>query len=84
MSEKTRNVMLPKVLLLKAASCAAQLGVSTERWIEIAISERIRFEQETAEEFFRKRAAGATGQDLRWALDNAPDLPPMPGDELEP
>jgi hypothetical protein len=39
--------------------------------------------ERSAEEFFKKRAAGATGEDLRWALDNAPDVPPMPDDELE-
>ena len=37
----------------------------------------------STEEFFEKRAAGATGNGLRWALDNAPDRPPDPGDEFE-
>jgi hypothetical protein len=37
---------------------------------------------EGAREFFRRRAAGATGERLRAALDAVPDNPPDPGDEL--
>jgi hypothetical protein len=37
---------------------------------------------QSAEEFFKLRSAGATGEALRWALDNGPDRPPDPGDEL--
>jgi hypothetical protein len=45
------------------------------------LEEQFRLERHT-EEFFKKRAQGATGNGLRWALDNAPDRPPDPGDEL--
>jgi hypothetical protein len=82
MSATTDLIALPKGLLHEAASHADQLGVSTEKWIEVALSERIRLEQETAA-FFAPYIARASGRPLGEILDKAPDVPPMPGDELE-
>jgi DNA-binding FadR family transcriptional regulator len=76
------SIVLPDALLQEAASQADHLGVSTEQWIEVALSERIRLEKETAE-FFAARAARASGRSLREILKNVGDNPPDPGDELE-
>jgi hypothetical protein len=82
MSQTTISFEVPDNLMQDAVQSAAREGKSLQQWVRSALEERVRLER-SAEEFFKKRAAGATGEDLRWALDNAPDVPPMPGDELE-
>ena len=82
MSTNTRTITLSLDLIQKAASHADRLGVSTEKWIEVALSERIRLEQETAA-FFAPYIARASGRPLGEILNKAQDVPPMPGDELE-
>jgi hypothetical protein len=37
---------------------------------------------ETAEEFFKRRAEGATGEGMIEILKRVPSRPPVPGDEL--
>lgn len=37
---------------------------------------------ETAAEFFARRKGNATGADLMRFLENAPERPPDPGDEI--
>jgi len=83
MSQTMISVEVPDNLVEEALESAAREGKSLHQWVRSALEDRVRLER-SAEEFFKKRAAGATGQDLRWALDNAPDGPPDPGDELEP
>jgi hypothetical protein len=39
---------------------------------------------ETAADFFRRRAGTTKAEDLQAILDRAPDVPPMPGDEIDP
>jgi hypothetical protein len=39
---------------------------------------------ETAADFFRRRADNAKVEDLKAILDRAPDVPAMPGDEIDP
>jgi hypothetical protein len=82
MSQTTIHIEVPDNLMQDALQSAAREGKSLQQWAQSALEERVRLER-SAEEFFRKHAAGATGEDLRWALDNAPDRPPDPGDELE-
>jgi hypothetical protein len=77
----TTQVALPVTLLQKAADQASHLGVSTEQWIELALAERIRLEDADAE-YFRIRAARASGRSLGEILDKGGDNPPDPGDEL--
>jgi hypothetical protein len=76
-------ISLPQVLLQEAASHAIQLGVSTERWVELALTDRIRDEQVT-ERFFRHPPNPDAGKRMMEILDSSNDYPPMPGDELEP
>jgi hypothetical protein len=82
MSASSHFIALPEALVHDAAERAGQLGVSTEKWIELALSERLRVEKMTAD-FFAVRAARATGRSLGEILDQAGDNPPDPGDELE-
>ncbi len=57
-------------------------GVSLNRWIAVAVAEKVGAVQ-TAAEFLRARAGGAKPEDLLAFLDGAPDMPPEPGDESE-
>lgn len=82
MSSTSHHVELPEPLAQDALRSAAREGKSLQQWVSSILEERFRLERST-EEFFKKRAAGATGNGLRWALDNAPDRPSDPGDEFE-
>jgi hypothetical protein len=60
---------------------ADQTGMSLQDWVSSVLAERVRLERQTAE-YFRTRAAGASGRPLGELLDKAPNRPPDPGDEL--
>ncbi|MXX07295.1 MAG: pilus assembly protein HicB [Gammaproteobacteria bacterium] len=72
---------LPVSLKDKAARLAKDDGVSLNQWIAVAVAQKIGA-VETAAEFFVRRGAGSARGDLKRHLDNAPDAPPQPGDEL--
>ena len=74
-------LQLPVSLKDTAARLAREDGVSLNQWIVAAVAQKIGA-VETAEVFLRKRAAGAVAGDLTRYLDEAPDAPPQPGDEL--
>jgi len=60
-------------------------GELTEEEIELIAKAEVPAEHadpETAPEFFRRRAAGASPADLKPLLHAAPDVPPVPDDEL--
>ena len=78
----THNVPISDELFREAAQHAAHTGMSTEEWVANILAERFRLERQT-EEFFRVRAARASGKKLGELLDKAPDRDPDPGDELE-
>lgn len=81
MEQMTSSVMLPDSIVRAAEVQARLRGVSLEEWVSRAVAERLDTD-EGAREFFRRRAAGTTGDALRRALDAVPDNPPDPGDEL--
>ena len=81
MEQATGSVMLPESIVRAAEVQARLRGVSLEEWVSRAVADRLDTD-EGAREFFRRRAAGATGSALRRALDAVPDNPPDPGDEL--
>ena len=81
MATATTAVLLPESVVRAAEVQARIRGISVEEWVSRAVAERLDT-AEGAQEFFRRRAAGATGQGLQRILDAAPDVPPMPGDEL--
>ncbi len=80
MSANVQTVPLSEPLFQEAARHAEQLGVSTQEWIQIAVQERIRHEEDEAA--WNARAARASGRSLAEILGNGPDNPPNPGDEL--
>ena len=84
MSATTRYkypLKLPASLKETAARLAKDDGVSLNQWIATAVAQKIGA-VETAAEFFDRRGAKAKPVDLARRLDNAPDVPPQPGDEL--
>jgi hypothetical protein len=76
----TRSFEIPESLLRRAEELAREDGVSLDIWITSALAQKIGA-VETAEEFFKRRGAGA-GKGLKYYLDMVPDAPPDPGDEL--
>ena len=58
-------------------------GVSPNQWITVAVAQKVGA-VEVASEFLGKRAADVKAGALERCLDDAPNVPPMPGDELPP
>lgn len=77
---KPANVTLPKSLESAARRLAKEDGVSLSHWVSLAVAQKIGA-VESAAEFLKRRAKGANGQGLLKHLDQAPDVPPQPGDE---
>ena len=74
-------LQLPISLKEAAVRMAKDDGVSLNQWITAAVAQKIGA-VEAADAFLKRRAAGAMPGDLTRYLDNAPDAPPVPGDEL--
>jgi HicB family len=81
MSKNTYPLKLPDSIKKAAQRLAKEDGVSLNQWIASAVAQKVGV-VETAAEFFRRRAAGASPEDLKLFLHAAADVPPMPGDEL--
>jgi hypothetical protein len=80
MSKATYPLKLPVSIKTAAAKLAKEDGVSLNQWIASAVAEKVGA-VETAAEFFKRRAGKAKPKDLLWFLENAPDVPPVRGDE---
>jgi hypothetical protein len=76
-------VELPEPLLHAAAIRAGIDGMSVTQWISSVVDDRLRMD-ELNDRLFSRRVRGGDVAELRAILDLAPDVPPMPGDELEP
>jgi hypothetical protein len=81
MSKATYPLKLPASIKAAAARLAKEDGVSLNQWIAIAVAQKVSA-VETAAEFFKRRAAGRSLDELDELLDLVPDNPPDPGDEL--
>lgn len=81
MSRNTYPLKLPASIKDAAARLAKEDGVSLNQWIASAVAQKIGT-VETAAEFLKQRANGATGDRLREILQDVPDNPPMEGDAL--
>jgi hypothetical protein len=81
MAAATSSVMLPESVVRAAEVQARLRGISLEEWVSRAVADRLDTD-EGAREFFRRRAAGASGDALGHVLDAVPNRPPDPGDEL--
>ena len=71
---------LPPHLLDEARRVAKAEGIALNQLISTSVAEKLSALR-TAE-FFRERAKGRTGEGLGRILDQVPDQPPEPGDEL--
>lgn len=81
MSKNTYPLKLPDSIKKAAQRLAKEDGVSLNQWISVAVAQKVGA-VETAAEFFKRRAAGASQADLKRFLKAAPDVPPVSGDEL--
>ncbi len=72
---------LPESLKSSAMRLAEQDGVSLNQWIVAAVAQKIGA-VESAERFLTDRAAGAKPGALLSLLENAPNRPSEPGDEI--
>lgn len=82
MNRSKYPVKLPPSLGNTARKLAKEDGVSLSQWVSIAVAQKIS-SIETAEAFFKRKALGADQVDFLEILRNAPDRPPVPGDELD-
>jgi hypothetical protein len=81
MSKATYPLKLPASIKAAAARLAKEDGVSLNQWIATAVAQKIGA-VETAAAFFRRRAGGATPDDLKRILEKVPDAPPDPEDAI--
>ena len=72
---------LPASLKETASRLAREDGVSLNHWIATAVAQKVGA-VETAQALLERRGAKARPGDWTRYLDAAPDVPPIPGDEL--
>ena len=75
MSKSTYPLKLPLSTKKAAQRLAKEDGVSLNQWIAVAVAEKVGV-VETAAEFFKLRAKGATGKRLMKYLRQAPRVAP--------
>jgi hypothetical protein len=83
MSKGTYPLKLPQSIKRAAERLAKEDGVSLNQWISVAVAQKVG-SVETAAEFLRRRAGNARVEDLEQFMAAAPDVPPLPGDEITP
>jgi hypothetical protein len=79
MSKSTYPLKLPLSTKKAAQRLAKEDGVSLNQWIAVAVAEKVGV-VETAADFFKRRAKGATGKGLMKFLRQAPKAAPEAGD----
>jgi hypothetical protein len=79
MSKSTYPLKMPRSVKSAAARLARLDGVSLNQFIAAAVAEKVGA-METADEYLRRRAAGAQPEDLLRFLNGAPDTPAAPED----
>jgi hypothetical protein len=79
LNKSTYPLKLPLSTKKAAQRLAKEDGVSLNQWIAVAVSEKVGV-IETAAEFFKTRAKGATGKGLMKFLRQAPKGTPDPED----
>ena len=80
MSKGTYPLKLPQSIKRAAERLAKEDGVSLNQWISVAVAQKVG-SVETAAAFLKRRAGSAEPADLHRFLREAPDVPPIPGDE---
>ena len=82
MSKSTYLLKLPLSTKKAAQRLAKEDGVSLNQWIAVAVAEKVGV-VETAAEFFKIRAKGATGKGIMKYLRQAPKSVPEPEDSKQ-
>ena len=83
MSKGRYPLKLPATIKRAAERLAKEDSVSLNQWISVAVAQKVSA-METAADLFRRRVGTPRAEDLKAFLDRAPDVPPMPGDEVDP
>jgi hypothetical protein len=81
MSKSTYPLKLPLSTKKAAQRLAKEDGVSLNQWIASAVAEKVGV-VETAADFFKRRAKGATGKGLSKYLHKVPRTTPEPEDAI--
>lgn len=81
-ARSTYPLKLSASIKKEAQRLAKANGVSLNHWIAVAVARQIGAE-ETAAEFFKRRAQGGSRERLMEILSRVPDVPPMAGDEID-
>ena len=76
----TLTIRIPEGLAKQLQVCAAEEGVTVDRFIASAAGEKLSALMTL--DHLRERAARANRQDFIDFLEGSPDVPPIPGDEL--
>ena len=74
------QIELPEEIRAPVRREAEEAGISIEEMVTRYVRERIEAQRQIAE--LRRRAERGKTVSLREVLDQVPDVPPMPGDEL--
>lgn len=82
MSEDIYSLKLPPSIRAAAERLAKEDGLSFDQWVAFAVAQKIGA-ADTAADVYRHRARGAKAEDLIEFARNAPDVPPVPGDEID-
>lgn len=81
MNEAVISVRLSDSLLQDASQAAARTGMSLEEWLRSLAADRVR-DTYVLDKYFSHVPQPGDGEELLAMLDKAPDVPPIPGDEL--
>ena len=76
----TLTIQMPESLAQQLRECAAKEGLSVDQLLSSAAAEKLSALMTV--EHLRQRAIRANRDDFVAFLDESPDVPPMPGDEL--
>lgn len=82
MNDDIYPLKLPPSIRHEAERRAAEDGVSLDQWIALALAQKLGA-VETAAQFLRRRAVGASRERFGAIMARVPNNPPDPGDELE-
>ncbi len=82
MSKSIYPLKLPRSIKKAAQRLAKEDGVSLNQWIAVAVAEKVGV-VETAAEFIKTRAKGATGKGLIKFLRQAPRVATEPEDSKQ-
>jgi len=82
MSKSTYPLKLPTSIKKAAQRLAKEDGGSLNQWIASAVAQKVGV-VETAADFFKRRAKGASGKGLAKFLRRAPKVVPETGDRFK-